>query len=318
MNQNIPNEMRAAAVERFGGPDELHTDTLPVPQPGERQVLIRVDVAGVGVWDPWVREGGFDDGSTRFPYVMGNDGAGEVVAVGPGVQRLRVGDRVYAFHMEGGFYAEYVTVPESHAARIPSGLDLREAGALGADGITALRGLDDELQLRSGQSIMIVGASGGVGHIALQLAKRIGARVLAVASGRDGVELVQRLGADKAVDGRTDDVVKAADEFAPNGFDAALVLAGGAPVNRALAAVKKGGRIAYPNGVEPQPTSPDGVLVHAYDGVASAEAFDRLNSLIGDEPFHVELGQVYQLDEVAQAHRDVEQHHLGKLALRIR
>jgi len=314
---SIPKDMKAATVDRFGGPDVLHTDTLSVPRPGPHEVLLRVDVAGVGVWDPWVREGGFDDGSTRFPYVMGNDGAGEVVAVGRGVERLRVGDRVYAFQMRGGFYAEYVTVDEDLAARIPRGLDAREAGALGADGITALRGLEDELRLRAGQSLMIIGASGGIGHIALQLAKRLGVRVLAVASGRDGVALAQRLGADRAIDGHSENIAEAAREFAPDGIDAALVLAGGREIDRALSAVKEGGRLAYPHGVEPPPKSPDGIELRDYDGTPSAEAFARLNQLIGDAPFHVELGHVYGLDEVAQAHRDVEKHHLGKLALRI-
>jgi len=83
-----------------------------------------MDTAGIGVWDPWVREGGFDDGSTRFPYVMGNDGAGVVVAVGPKVRRLHVGDRAYGYQMEGGFYAEYAKLKEDSAALIPKGLDV--------------------------------------------------------------------------------------------------------------------------------------------------------------------------------------------------
>lgn len=309
--------MKAAVVEQFGGPEVLHTGTLPVPEPGEHEILLRVDTAGIGVWDPYVREGGFDDGSTRFPYVMGNDGAGEVVAVGPKVRRLHVGDRAYGYQMEGGFYAEYVKLKESHAAPVPKGVDLKEAGAMGADGITALRGLDDQLRLRKGQSLMIIGASGGLGHMAVQLARRIGARVLAVASRPDGVKLVKRLGADTVIDGRSEDVARAAREFAPEGLDAALVLAGGDEVNEALKAVKQGGRIAHPNGVEPEPRAPEGVTLLAYDGTPSEEAFDRLNRLIGDDLFHVELGKVYELDDAAQAHRDLGKHHLGKFALRV-
>ncbi len=317
MTPPIPSEMKAAAIDRFGGPEVLHTETLPVPKPGEHEILLRVDVAGIGVWDPYVRQGGFDDGSTRFPYVMGNDGAGVVVAVGPKVRRLHVGDPAYGYQMDGGFYAEYVKLGERSAAPIPKGLDVKEAGALGADGITALHGLEDELRLRAGQSLMIIGASGGVGHIAVQLAKRIGARVLAVASRTDGVELVKKLGADVAIDGRSEGVSKAARDFAPEGLAAALVLAGGAGVNEALRAVKKGGRIAYPNGVEPEPSAPKGVKLLAYDGTPSVKAFARLNQLIGDAPFHVELGKVYPLDEVARAHREIDEHHLGKFALRV-
>jgi NADPH:quinone reductase-like Zn-dependent oxidoreductase len=164
---------------------------------------------------------------------------------------------------------------------------------------------------------MILGASGGVGHVALQLAKRMGARALAVASRRDGVELVKRLGADQAVDGRGANIARAVRDFAPDGLDAALVFANSESLTEALKQVKKGGRIAYPNGVEPEPEGLSGAKVHAYDGVASPEAFERLNGLIARGPFHVEISRAYRLEEAAQAHRDVLKHHLGKLGLRM-
>jgi NADPH2:quinone reductase len=313
----IPEQMKAAAIDRFGGPDEIQTRSLPVPAPQANEVLIRVDTAGIGVWDPYVREGGLSGGETRFPYVIGNDGAGTVVAVGPSARRFAVGDRVYAYTMAGGFYAEYVTVGEDNVAPIPPGLDSDEAGALGADGITALRGLEDELGLRAGETVMIYGASGGIGHLAVQLAKRMGAKVLAVASGPDGVELVRRLGADVAVDGRREEPGKAARKLAPGGLDAALVLTDGKGLAEALGAVKAGGRVAYPNGVEPEPRVPPGVSAHAYDGTPDREAFERLNRLIGSGPFHVELGRLYRLEDAARAHREIETHHLGKLAFRM-
>ena len=205
MNPSIPETMKAAAIDRFGGPEVIHTRSLPVPKPGEYEVLIQLDTAGIGVWDPYVREGEIPTGEQRFPRVIGNDGAGTVVAAGDRVTRFRIGERVYAYSMDGGFYAEYVAVNEDNVAPIPPGVEPDEAGALGADGITALRGLDDELRLQAGETLMIFGASGGIGHIAVQLAKRMGARVLAIASGSDGVDLVRRLGADAAVDGRHQD-----------------------------------------------------------------------------------------------------------------
>ena len=128
---------------------------------------------------------------------------------------------------------------------MPPGVESEEAGALGADGITALRGLDDTLHLKKGERLMIFGASGGIGHIAVQLAKRMGAKVLAVASKPDGVALVRRLGADAAIDGHEATTSRRLSRaFAPEGLDAALVLAGGEGSAEALKAVRKGGRIA--------------------------------------------------------------------------
>src|SRR5262249_55180027 len=121
-----------------------------------------------------------------------------------------------------------------------------------------------------------------------------------------------------AFDGRKDDIAKAARAFAPRGFDAALVLAGGRGLDVALAAMKKGGRVAHPNGVEPAPRARKGVRVRGYDGMPAPEAFERLNRLIGRKRFHVELGRVYRLKDAAAAHRHVNKHHLGKLAFEIR
>jgi len=244
-------------------------------------------------------------------------GAGTVVALGQKATRFRVGDHVYAYSMAGGFYAEYVAVEEDNVAAVPAGLAGDQAGALGADGITALRGLDDELRVKPGHTLMVFGASGGIGHIAVQLAKRMGAKVLAIASGEDGVALTRRLGADVSVDGRSQDAARAARDFAPRGLDAALVVVNGKGLDEALAAVKAGGRIAYPNGVDPEPRAPKDVALSGYDGTPSVEAFERLNRLIARAPFHVELGRVYRLEDAAQAHRQIEEHHLGKLAFRV-
>ncbi len=317
MQPSIPRYMKAAAFDRYGGPEVLHTETLPVPRLEPNQVLIRLDAAGIGVWDPEVRSGEIELGASGFPRVIGNDGAGEVVDVGDEVERFHVGDRVYAYSFDGGFYAEYVAAGEDAVAPIPPGLSAEEAGALGADGVTALRGLDDQLHLATGQSLMVYGASGGVGHLAVQLAKRMGARVLAVVSGDDGVELARRLGADAVVEGKRGDVPRAVRELAPGGLDAALVLVHGESLDPALALVRKGGRIAHPNGVEPAPVAPAGVTLLAYDGEPGRDAFERLNRLIAAGPFHVELGRVYRLEDAARAHSEIGRHHLGKLALRM-
>ena len=315
--------MRAVALDEFGGPEALKIQDVPIPQIGAQDVLIRVEAAGVGAWDPYEREGRFVEITgvkPTFPYVLGTDGAGTIAAVGKDVTGLKEGDRVYAAELanpKGGFYAQYAAVKADNAALIPGNLTFEQAAVLPTDALTALTGLEKVLGLKAGESLLVFGASGGIGHLALQLAKRLGANVFAIASGDDGVQFAKKLGADRAVDGHSDDVLNAAREFAPNGIDAALVTAGGEKTAEALLAIRKGGRIAYPHGVMPEPTPREGVKVEAYDGEVSAALIDRLNVLIESGPFEVHVDKTYRLSEVAQAHKALGEHHLGKLALRI-
>lgn len=318
--QQIPTEMKAAAFDHFGSPDVIHTEVVPVPALAKKEVLVRVATAGVGTWDPDLADGSFQDvKKVRFPRVLGSDGAGTVVAVGSGVEKFAVGDRVYGWgfgNAKGGFFAEYVAIPERDIARIPDALPFDEAGALAVVGITALQGLE-QLELDAGQSVMIFGASGGVGHVAVQLAELLGLRVFAIASKRDGVELVEHLGADRVVEGHSRTLSRELRAFAPDGFDGALVFAGGNGWAKELRLVRARGRVAWPNGVEPEPIVPRRVKHAAYDGESSPAAFARLGELIARGPFHVELSKTYSLDATAQALRDVQHHHLGKLAIKI-
>ena len=256
----------------------------------------------------------------KFPYVLGTDGAGTVAAVGKNVKQFKEGDRVYAAELgnpKGGFYAEYAVVKADNASIIPDTLKMDQAAVLASDGFTALKGLEEVLKLEQGESVMIFGASGGIGHLAVQLAKRLGARVFAVASGEDGVGFVKRLGADAAVDGHSDKVLDVAREFAPDGIDTALVTAGGDATDRALSAIKADGRVAHPNGVMPVPKAHEGVSVEAYDGEGGREAIDRLNELIEAGPFDVHVHRTFPLEQAAGAQAALEEHHLGKIALRI-
>jgi NADPH:quinone reductase-like Zn-dependent oxidoreductase len=315
--------MRAVALDRFGGPETLKVQTLPLPEPGDDEILINVECAGVGAWDPFEREGGFVEVlgiKPQFPYVLGTDGAGTVAGVGGNVKDFKAGDQVYAGELgnpKGGFYGEYAVVKADNASLIPSGLKMDQAAVLPSDGLTALKGLEGVLRLQPGEAVMIFGASGGIGHLAVQLAKRLGARVLAVASGEDGVDFVKRLGADAAVDGRSDKVLDVAREFASDGIDAALVTAGGDATDRALAAIRREGRIAYPNGVMPEPKAPAEVKIEAFDGEGGRKALERLNQLIEAGPFEVRVDRVFPLEQVADAQAALEEHHLGKIALRV-
>jgi NADPH2:quinone reductase len=318
----IPKTMQAAAIDRFGEPAVLSIHTLPVPIPDADEVLIVVDTAGVGSWDADIRNGWFPSGKPHFPLVLGVDGAGVVAAVGSRIRRFQPGERVYAYawnNPKGGFYAEYAAVPAKNTAHVPDCIDLKHAGAVPTTGLTALQGIDEVLRIRKGESVIIHGASGGVGSLALQFAKWRGARVLATAHGADGLAFVRRLGADLAVEGRLEDIAAAAHRFAPQGFDAMLALAGGDALEACLAAMRKGGRAAYPNGVEPKPKKPRGVELMSYDATPGVREFERLGHAIEAAKLKIEIANEYSLADAAKAHQRVEAGHvLGKVVLRIR
>jgi NADPH2:quinone reductase len=320
---HLPQTMRAAAIDRFGGPEVLTIHTLPVPAIEANEVLIALDTAGVGSWDADMRAGWVPSGGRpRFPLVLGTDGAGIVAAVGGRIRRLAVGDKVYSYSFDnpqGGFYAEYVAVVAERVAPIPRRLDLEHAGAIPTTALTALQGIDDALRVSKGETVIVHGASGGVGTLAVQFAKRRGARVLASASGEDGVALARRLGADEAVDGRREDLAAAARGFAPGGVDAVLATAGGKELTRCLDALRRGGRLAYPTGVEPKPRKRQGIEILAYDAVAGGREFQRLTRAIEEARLEVPLAAAFPLADAAKAHERLAAGHvLGKIVLRIR
>jgi NADPH2:quinone reductase len=314
----IPNTMKAVAIDRFGPPDVLQPHTMPVPKVGAGRVLIRVDTAGVGGWDARIRGGSWAE-NDRFPQIPGTDGSGIVVAVGARVTRFQPGDLVIGFNYpDGGFYAEYVAVAAKNVARKPERLDIVEAGAVPIIGLTALQGVDDTLELEKGENVIIHGASGNVGMIAVQFAKRRGAGVLATASGKDGAKFVRRLGADAVVDGKTDDILEAARDFAPDGVDAVLAFTGGKQLTRCIDALRKGGRVAYPNGIEPAPRKRRGIKITAYDGLPGPRQYEQLDRAIEEAKLEVPIAKAYPLRKAADAHRHVEKGHvLGKIVLRV-
>ena len=314
----MKQEMKAVAIDRFGGPEVLQLHDWPVPKISATEVLIRIDTAGVGIWDAKIRDGGWSE-SDEFPRILGVDGSGVVVDVGARVRRLAIGDRVWAYDFDnpkGGFYAEFVAVPATKVAPIPKRLDLRRAGAAAVIALTALQGVDDALELKEGESVIIHGASGNVGMLAVQFAKARGARVLATASGRDGIRFVRRLGADEAIDGKEAGILGAAREFAPGGVDAVLAFIGGKELTQCLDALRKGGRLAYPNGIEPEPRRRRGVKFIAYDAVPGVREFKRLDQAVEESRLEVPIAKSYPLRKAADAHRRLEKGHvLGKIVL---
>ena len=313
----VPETMLAAAFDRGGGAEVLSIHRMPVPKPHAGEVLIAVYATGVNVWEAAYRRHPGSD--AHFPVVLGSDGSGTVAAIGPGLRGFEVGNKVYA--RSGAFYAEYATARAQDVAHIPKGISLTEAGILATSGLSALQGIDDVLQLTAGETLIIHGATGGVGTLALQFAKLRHARVLATASSDEGLALVSRLGADAVVNGRTADIAAAAQRFAPHGVDAVLGLAGGDALERCIDALRSDGRgrVAYMFGMEPLPQPRFGIRMTLYSFISGIHEFERLNKAIEASKFTVPIAAEYSLADAAEAHRRLEAGHLlGKIVLRVR
>ena len=313
----VPDTMLAAALDRGGGPEVLSIHHLPVPKPGAGEVLIAVHDAGIGVWEAEERE--HPGKRAHFPLVLGSDAAGVIAAIGPEVHGFKVGDAVYG--IARGSYAEYATAQAQSIAHIPKGMDFTHASVLAISGLSALQGIDDVLELKPRETLIIHGASGAVGTLAVQLAKLRGLRVLATASTDEGLALLRRLGADAVVNGRTGDITAAARRFAPHGIDAVLGLAGGDSLERCIDALRQDGRgrVAYLYGVEPVPRPRFNIRMTLYSLIAGPGEFERLNEAVEAAKLQVPIGAEYPLAEAADAHRRLAAGHLlGKIVLRVR
>jgi NADPH:quinone reductase len=314
--------MEAAAIDRFGPPSVLRVRKLPVPTPAPDEVLIAVHTAGVGSWDAKIRDGTWASRRGGFPRVLGTDGSGVIAATGSRVRRLQTGDRVWAYQYENaraGFCAQYVAVKASNAAPVPEALDMAQAGAGTVTSLTALQGIDDVLGLRRKETVLIFGASGAVGTMAVQLARHRGARVLAAASGRDGAALVKRLGAHEVIDPRKPDAPDRLRALAGRGLDAVLALAGSDMLDNALALLRPGGRVAYPEGVEPPPRRRRRrIEVVGYNASVGRRELARLERAVNQVRLKVPIATTFPLQQASAAHRRLEQGHvLGRIALRV-
>jgi NADPH:quinone reductase-like Zn-dependent oxidoreductase len=313
---SVPDTMRAAAIDKAGGPDVLSIHRLPVPKPKTGEVLIAVQAAGVGVWEAEFRQHPWD--GAQFPLVLGSDGAGTVAAIGSDVHGFKVGDQVYG--TSGAFYAEYVTAPAENISRIPKGIGVAEAGVLAISGLSALQGIDDVLQLRAGDTLIIHGATGGVGTMAVQFAKLRGGKVLATGPNDEGLALLSRLGADSVSNGRTGDIAAAAKRFAPHGVDAVLGLAGGDALERCIDALRTDGRgrVAYLYGVEPLPKPRLGIRMTLYSFISGTREFELLGKAVEAAKLQVPIAAEFSLADAAEAHKRLEAGHLlGKIVLRV-
>jgi alcohol dehydrogenase len=232
--------MRAYVLKHYGGPEGSELMDVPAPAPGPRDILVEVRAAGLNPVDFKFRQGKLRAiHRPKLPLVLGNELAGEVIAVGGDVTRFRVGDRVFARVAKdrAGAFAEQACVDENDAAHMPRNLDFTAAAAVPLAGLTALQALRDELRVKAGQKLFISGGAGGVGTFAIQIAKWLGADVTTTASKR-GEALVRSLGCDEVIDYTIQDISSEKDRF-----DAGFDLIGGKTLEQMFDIMKPGASI---------------------------------------------------------------------------
>ncbi|HLX26823.1 MAG TPA: NADP-dependent oxidoreductase [Candidatus Cybelea sp.] len=232
--------MRAYVLERYGGPEGARLMDIPAPTLRPSDILVDVRAAGLNPVDYKFRKGQLRAiHRPKLPFVLGNELAGEVVALGSDVKRFRTGDRVFArvAKERGGAFAQKACVDQNLAAHMPQGLDFAAAAAVPLAGLTALQALRDELSVTAGRDVFVSGGAGGVGTFAIQIAKWLGARVTTTASPR-GTELVRSLGADEIIDYTSQDI-----STMERRFDAGFDLIGGSTLDGMFAITKRGAKI---------------------------------------------------------------------------
>jgi NADPH:quinone reductase-like Zn-dependent oxidoreductase len=308
--------MRAIVVERIGGPEALTLAEVEPPEPISTEVLIEVHAAGVNPVDYKTRRGeGVARWAGRPPFSLGWDVAGVVTATGYGVTRFRQGDRVFGmphFPRPGGAYAEYVTAPSLQFARIPDNLDFVHAAAVPLAALTAWQSLIDAAQLRAGQTALVHGASGGVGHLAVQIAAAKGASVIATAR-QQSLDFARALGATGVVD----------PEDAPAGVDVAMDLVGGSDRPRLLGVLRAGGVLLEIADDADEATRSRarqlGITIREPLVEPDGRALDELASLLSNGTLRVAIDEVFPLEAAADAHRRLERGGVrGKLVLAVR
>jgi putative PIG3 family NAD(P)H quinone oxidoreductase len=325
---SAPRMMRAVAISAPGGPEVLVPAEVPVPVPGPGEILIRVAHAGVNRPDALQRAGSYapPPGASPLP---GLEAAGRVAAVGPGVARWRLGDRVCAL-LPGGGYAEYALCPEAHALPVPETLDLRAAACLPETAFTVWTNVFARGRLRAGERFLVHGGSSGIGTTAIQMAQAFGARVFATAGSAEKCAACVALGAERAINYRAEDFVAAMK--AEGGADLILDMVGGTYLPRNLRALADDGRlvqIAFLEGAKcevnfaevmvrrltitgstlrPQSVSAKAAIARALEAeVWPLVAAGRLRPVIDS---------AYPLEQAAAAHARMESSaHIGKIVL---
>ncbi len=311
--------MRAIAEDRFGGPVRLME--LPTPKIRANEVLIRVHAAGVNPFDWKVADGELGDKMEhRFPLILGFDAAGVVEGVGSDVTDLAAGDEVYGYLSKlvigEGTYADYVSAPATAVAKKPRSLGYAESAALPMPGLTALN-LVDAVNLQEGEIVLIVGATGGVGSYAIQLAARRGARVIATA--RLGNEaFVRELGAAETIDHRKGGLVEEVRAAYPNGIDAVIDLVSDREaLSRIAGLLREGGRLASSvYAVDMQEFAERGIQATNIGIQPVVRRLEELQRMVDGGELSVRLERTFPLEDAPEALEESRTRHVrGKIVL---
>ncbi|HEY3952302.1 MAG TPA: NADP-dependent oxidoreductase [Streptosporangiaceae bacterium] len=312
----MPATMRVIRQETFGGPEVMRLAEAARPEPMGTEVLVRVRAAGVNPVDWVTRAGGGYLAS--FPLTVGWDVSGVVAETGVGVTRFAPGDEVFGmpwFPRQAAAYAEYVTAPSRQLSRKPPGLSHEEAAGLPLAGLTAWQVLGDTARVRPGQRVLITGAAGGVGHLAVQIAKARGAYVIGTASAAKH-DFVRALGADEVID-----YTKADPAGAVSGLDVVFDPVGGADVRSWLPAIKPGGMLLPFHADDAElAAAAAGRRVRAVLVLVEPDghALDALAGLVKAGQLRVEIDTVLPLAEAAKAHEIGERGRTrGKIVLAV-
>jgi NADPH:quinone reductase-like Zn-dependent oxidoreductase len=300
--------MQAVVMHETGDPEVLRLEDVEQPEPGDGEVLIRVRAASVNPID-WKYRRGF--APKQLPAVLGNDVSGKVEV--SRAEGFAEGDEVFGIAASGG-YAQFATSPAGVIAKKPAGVSHEQAAAIPVGGLTAWQALFDRGGLQRGQTALIAGAAGGVGHFAVQFAKHAGARPIGTGSSRNR-EFVLGLGADEYVDYTQQDVAAVV-----SGVDVALDTVGGETTQSLLPAVREGGVLITIAGAPPEDAATQrGVRAELLIMSPSSEQLARVAELVAAGDVRVEIAETLPLAEVQRAHQLSESRHTrGKIILTVR